>query len=476
MPRVWSITKRRILRRTGKPEAGFSPIEVLLAATIFGMLVTALVGVIIFGRASTASSGDRVRAVQLAEEGLEAVRNLRDENLANITDGTYGLAQSGGVWTLAGSSDTSGIYIRQVTIASVDSKRKTVTANVAWPQTVGTGTVSLESRLTGWGAIVKSWLNAIQAGGYDAPNTGNGVKVATSGNYAYIVRSSSPNFIIVDISNPAAPTLASAIDVANTPTNIAVSGTHAYITTSSNSAELLILDISNPASPSVNATYNASGNANGLSVAVSGNYAYLTRAANGSIDEFVILNIATPTAPVRVGGYSNNISMNDVVVDGNYAYVGTNSNSQELLFLNTSNPAAPALAMSMNLPGNGAVLAASKFNNTLFVGRTTALSAINVTNLLTPSVLGSVTTTGTATVNDLSLDATGTYAFLGTNSANAEFQIADISSPASMSIVRTIDVSPGTNSMNGVAYSSSLDIVVGVTASDTQEVVTVVKN
>jgi Tfp pilus assembly protein PilV len=471
------MLKVRSIIKPPSQEAGFSPIEVLLAATIFGMLVTVLVGAIIFGRESIATAGDRARAAQLAEEGVEAVRNIRDASYANLADGTYGLAQSGGVWTLSGASDTTDIYNRQITIATVDSKRKTVTSNVTWPQRVGTASASVTARLTGWATAVKSWLNAVQAGSYNALGTGDGVKVATAGNYAYMVRNGSPNFVIVNISSPASPTLVSAIDVANTPTNIAVSGTHAYITTSSNSAELQILDISNPASPSVNASYNASGNANGLSVAVSGNYAYLTRAANGgNHDEFVVINVAVPTAPVRVGAYSNNISLNDVVVSGNYAYVGTSSNSQELMFLNISNPASPTLAASMDLPGSGSVLAVSKFSNTLFVGRTTTLRAINVTNPLAASALGTVTTTGTATVNDVSLDSTGAYAFLGTNSANAEFQIADITNPASMSIVRTVDVSPGTNSVNGVAYSSSLDTVVGVTASDTQEAVTFVKN
>lgn len=459
-----------------KDQAGFSPIEVLLAVTVFGMLVTALIGAIIYGRTSTATAGDNVRATQLAEEGLEAVRNIRDADLNNISDGIYGLVQSGGTWTLSGTPDITDNYTRQLTISSVDSKRKNVVANVAWSQATGANSVNIQTLLTGWGSVSTSWLNATQAGSYNAQGTGNGVKIATAGNYAYVVRSSSPNFIIVDVSNPASPALVTAIDVANTPTNITVSGTHAYITTSSNNAELLILDISNPASPAINATYNASGNADGLSVAIGGNYAYLTRAANGGTDEFVVLDVATPTAPVRIGGYGNNISLNDVNVDGDYAYVGTNNNSRELLILNINNPASPALAKTYDMPGNGAILAVSKYGNNLFVARTTTLTSINVSNVTSPLVLGAVTTTGTATVNDVSLDSTGTYAFLGTNSANAEFQIADISNASSMSIVRTVDVSPGTNNMNGVVYSSSLDIVVGATASDTQEVVTFIKS
>lgn len=147
MQKVWLVIKRW-------KESGFSPVEVLLAATIFGFLTTALIGAIVYGRASTASSGERARASQLAEEGIEAVRNIRDSGYANLTDGTYGLAQSGNQWILSGSSDVTGIFTRQITIATVDSTRKTITANISWPQGNSTAQVSAASRLTNWLATI----------------------------------------------------------------------------------------------------------------------------------------------------------------------------------------------------------------------------------------------------------------------------------------------------------------------------------
>lgn len=142
MPRVWFPLTRK--------EHGFSPVEALLAATIFGFVVTALAGAIIYGRSSTASSGERARATALAEEGIEATRNIRDAAFANLTNGTFGIAQSGGVWTLSGSSDTSGIFTRQVTIGTVDSTRKSVTSTVSWSLGSNAYQVSTNSRLTNW--------------------------------------------------------------------------------------------------------------------------------------------------------------------------------------------------------------------------------------------------------------------------------------------------------------------------------------
>ena len=51
---------------------GFSLVEVLLAVSIFGLLLLFLTGGLIYGQQSTALSGARARAEFLAEEGLEA--------------------------------------------------------------------------------------------------------------------------------------------------------------------------------------------------------------------------------------------------------------------------------------------------------------------------------------------------------------------------------------------------------------------
>ncbi len=133
---------------------GFSPVEVLLAATVFGFLVVALIGAIIYGRESTAGSGDRARAVFLADEGLQAVRNIRDASFANLSDGTYGLAQTSNQWALSGTSDSSGLYTRQVTVSSAGIDRKNVTVTVSWPSGSGTSQVSVNGRFSNWLATI----------------------------------------------------------------------------------------------------------------------------------------------------------------------------------------------------------------------------------------------------------------------------------------------------------------------------------
>lgn len=139
-------------------QRGFSTVEVILAATVFAFLTTALVGSFVYGRASTANSGDRDRATYLAEEGLEAVRNIRDAAYANIpgTDGTYYLGQSGNIWTIGSTPEAAidGIYTRQVVVASAGVDRKNITVNVSWTNAGVTRQASAVTRLTNWSASI----------------------------------------------------------------------------------------------------------------------------------------------------------------------------------------------------------------------------------------------------------------------------------------------------------------------------------
>jgi len=130
---------------------GFSLVEVLLSVALFALVVTALAGGLIYGQQSTALAGARARAAALVDEGLEAVRNIRDANFSNLTDGTYGLTTTGNQWNLSGASDTTDIFTRQIVISTVDTKRKNVTATVSWQQNPQrTGQVQVVTYLTNW--------------------------------------------------------------------------------------------------------------------------------------------------------------------------------------------------------------------------------------------------------------------------------------------------------------------------------------
>src|SRR3990167_8865223 len=95
-------TPKKLISHNMQANNGFSLIEVILASSVFILLVTALVGAYLYGQESTALAGSRARATLLAEEGLEAVRNIRDfawnENIYAQT----GISDSTGSWSFLG--------------------------------------------------------------------------------------------------------------------------------------------------------------------------------------------------------------------------------------------------------------------------------------------------------------------------------------------------------------------------------------
>jgi Tfp pilus assembly protein PilV len=142
-------------RRTSS-RRGFLLVEVILASSILGLLVTTFVGAYLFGEESTLLAGNRARATYLAEEGLEAARAIRDAGYANLVDGTYGLSATG-VWALAGASDTSEIFTREISITSSGANRKNITATITWQQNPQReGRVVLTTLLTNWRAVAEA--------------------------------------------------------------------------------------------------------------------------------------------------------------------------------------------------------------------------------------------------------------------------------------------------------------------------------
>lgn len=134
-------------------EKGFLAVEMLLATGILSILVMAIVGVVLFGEEGTVLAGARNRATLLADEGLEAVRNMRDSSFSNMANGPHGLTVSDNQWAFSGTSDTTDIFTRQIVIAdsTVSASFKLVTATITWQQNLQrAGSVSLVTEMTNW--------------------------------------------------------------------------------------------------------------------------------------------------------------------------------------------------------------------------------------------------------------------------------------------------------------------------------------
>ena len=152
-----ALIPKKLPATTYQLQSGFSLVEVILSSSIFALVTVAFVGVFLYGQQSTVLAGSRLRAAFLAEEGLEAVRNLRDESFANLAPGTHGLAVSGGQWAFSGSQDVTDVFTRQIVISSIDADTREITSSVSWQQTPQrSGLAELVTRLTNWMAAVSA--------------------------------------------------------------------------------------------------------------------------------------------------------------------------------------------------------------------------------------------------------------------------------------------------------------------------------
>ncbi|HXV27057.1 MAG TPA: type II secretion system protein [Candidatus Paceibacterota bacterium] len=131
--------------------AGFSLVELVLSLAIAGLIVTVLVGGLLYSADAAASLWARTQARWSASECLHAARWLRDsQGITSLSVGTHGLVVAGGQWTLSGASDSADIHTRQMTVSDISSDEKEVQCVVSWESRFGTRSVSAVTRFTNW--------------------------------------------------------------------------------------------------------------------------------------------------------------------------------------------------------------------------------------------------------------------------------------------------------------------------------------
>lgn len=158
--------------------------------------------------------------------------------------------------------------------------------------------------------------------------------VSVVGDYAYLYSIPSGNLLsVVDISNPAYPTLVGSCDFGGTRDiwDLFVEGNYAYLTDHSYYG-IHVVDVADPTNPSYLTTYDAPEGVK--SVFVLEDYAYLSAGDYG----LQILDISIPENPVFVGSYDTPGSSIRTFVENDFAYVADTSSLQ---ILDISNPSFP---------------------------------------------------------------------------------------------------------------------------------------
>jgi hypothetical protein len=205
---------------------------------------------------------------------------------------------------------------------------------------------------------------------HDAVNLFGAYGIAVSGQYAYVAAqgclTSQPcpnpkvgdSFVVVDVSNPSAPTIVATLKNSSLPapwtgsgalkhvTSVAISGNYAYVT-ASYSNRLTVIDISNPLSPVIVSSIQDSSRLDfDVDVAVANGYAYVADQGSGT-GRLAVVDVHDPAHPQIVGLVNNTKTLLNgayrVKLHGNFAYV-SGSNANAISAVDISNPTAPLFA------------------------------------------------------------------------------------------------------------------------------------
>jgi len=424
-------------------------LELLLAFALAAIILPALLTGFVAAREGKVQQQERLLAVALDREAREAIRQIRDIKWENIqTNGTYHPVASGSVWLLSPGTEAINEFSRSIVIDDalrdtngnivltggvIDPSTKKVTITVSWNALFPSSVTSVlyMTRMTNL-----SWIQTTQAnfnsgtklntyvtstngsptdgevtlgaggGGGDwcAPSLSistvdlsrQGVPTAISAYPGNIVtgtggNASGPTFVKISTTGNAPPTATIVGEYNNAKANaVFTENNYGYIATTDHTQEIKILDLNTPSgSPpgySVVGWFDSPGNQQGNSIYVANNVGYMTDNnmfytfdMTSHIGARAQLNTSTSLALAGTG--------NKIIVVGNYAYVAVNST-------------------------------------------TTQLQIVDVTDPRNPSIVASAATGNSQTGVDVSVNPTGTRAYLVTHYASAsqpDFFIFDVS-------------------------------------------------
>jgi len=278
----------------------------------------------------------------------------------------------------------------------------------------------------------------------DTPGTASGVAVASG--RAYVADGTAVQ--VIDVSAPNAPFLVGSL--ATSATGVAVAGSRLY--TVDGGAVSKVIDVTNPAAPTLlSATTNSFAS---QGVAAAGTLMYLASPdVNPTLNKggLYVVNAAVPTAPTVLANVYGGFDGAGVAVAGSLAVAA--GNTAGLRVVDITVPTDPRLLGS--LAGN--MKAVAMAGQRAYVLQTvsgnpahTDLLVVNLTLPATPSILGRVNLTPSIMVG---VKVVGSLAYVAAGSSG--LQIVDVSTPATPTIIGTLDT-PGTASgvavANGYAY------------------------
>jgi len=287
--------------------------------------------------------------------------------------------------------------------------------NITFLKVTETGQPTLPS----WATFEYKLVGAI-----DTPGVAYGI--ALSGNTAFIADGDS-GLQVIDVSNPAAPTIIGSLDTPGRAQDIALSGNTAFIADGF-AGGLQVIDVSNLSAPTIIGSRDTPGAAYGI--ALSGNTAFIADYYSG----LQVIDVSNPTAPTIIGSRGTPGLARGIALSGNTAFIADSGSGLQVI--DVSNPAAPTIIGSRDTPGHASGIALA--GNTAFIAdNLSGLQVIDVSNPAAPMIIGSRDTSGRA----YGIALSGNTAFIADYTSG--LQVIDISNLSAPTIIGSRDTPGG---------------------------------
>lgn len=425
------------------------------------------------------------KALLYAQEGIEAVRQMRDKNYFLLENGDHGLDFVDDEWSfIPAPEDIDGYYDRTVSIEDVyrdvdgniaeagtlDSDIKKVLSTVEWMHRgVFPKSVELVTYLSNWtgddwlqtdcdefGAGILEAVDVEFTAGPPEDNCAlklalieqqseflasadvgeHGNDVWVDGNYAYVtVDKANQGLAIVDITDRGNPFVVKHVDVGGKGLSVAKQGNYVYVGVNNYSNGLAVVDVSSPASAYVvDKTYSLG---KGLVVEPNGDYLYMGVQNYFYFIGFSVIDISDPTDPNLHWFQITSGKVYDIDIVGNYAYCGIDFDWWGFQILDISDPSdidtlsylgVGEEVNAVEVQGPYAFLGTEDNDDSFYV--------VNVTDPRHPYTENHIDVG--YEIEDISL--LGDYAYLAFNNQNNGLAAVNISVPTSPYLVYTMDV------------------------------------
>lgn len=144
---------------------GILAIEILIAVAIIAVTLTSVLGLATFSLSVSTLMRETTQANNIAQETMEAVRNIRDGDWNKVTNGNHGLTNAAGFWDFDGVENVINGFTRTALIEDVqrdanddivesggiiDADTKKITVIVSWQEKGRTHDVKIITYLTNW--------------------------------------------------------------------------------------------------------------------------------------------------------------------------------------------------------------------------------------------------------------------------------------------------------------------------------------